>query len=113
MIESYSFGVIVIAGKAYTSDIKMINSEVIPRWWRKTGHSVCIDDVADLLDANPKSLIIGKGSPGDMTANKLLQDRLKELEIELIEEPTAKAVEIFNQKLAKGENVAAGFHLTC
>jgi len=113
MIEHYSFGKIVVAGNTYTSDIKIINTEVIPQWWRKYGHSVCIDDVADLLGMKPKYLIIGRGNPGLMKTDALLRDRLEKLEIKLIEEPTTKAVEIFNQMLGRRESLAAGFHLTC
>lgn len=113
MIENYQFGKIVVAGNTYTSDIKIINGGVTPEWWRKSGHSVRIDDVNDLLEIKPKYLIIGKGKPGLMKADEQLRSRLQDLDIELIEEPTAKAAEIFNQLMGKGETVAAGLHLTC
>jgi hypothetical protein len=113
LIENYSFGTIVVAGKTYTSDIKIMSGTVVPGWWRKSGHSVCIDDVVDLLAIKPKVLIIGQGKPGLMRVDEALRSRLHDLDLELIEEPTAKAVEVFNQLLAQGKNIAAGFHLTC
>ncbi len=103
----------MVSGNTFTSDIKIINGEVSPKWWRKSGHSVCIDDVSDLLQAKPKVFIIGKGKPGFMKADKQLRSQLQYLKVELIEEPTAQAIEIFNQLMEKSESVAAGFHLTC
>ena len=51
MIDSYSFGSIVIDGKQYTGDLKIIAGRVIPDWWRKDGHSICEADVTDLIAA--------------------------------------------------------------
>jgi hypothetical protein len=73
MIESYSFGSMTISGKRYTSDLKIINGQVSPNWWRKTGHSVNVDEVTDIINAKPDYLIIGSGKFGLMKLN----DRLR------------------------------------
>lgn len=113
MIDSYSFGTITISGRRYSSDIKIINGQVYPDWWRKAGHSVDIDDVGDILDAKPDFIIIGSGSSGLMKLSDRLKQHLSECGIQVIIEPSGTATKIFNQMYTDGKNVAAYFHLTC
>ena len=113
MIEEFSFGKIKINGLTYTDDIKIIGGKVVPEWWRKKGHSVEIDDIKDILAAQPDILVIGKGQPGLMKSSGSLREYLKNSGIELIENKTSKAIEDFNRLLKAGKNVSAGFHLTC
>ena len=113
MINHYSFGSITVSGERYRTDIKIINCEVIPDWWRKSGHSAGIDDVGDILDAKPEYLVIGSGKFGLMKVSAGLQKELTDRGIEVIVEKSGKAVEIFNRLYEEGKNVTAGFHLTC
>ena len=113
MIESFSFGNIVVNGITYTNDIKIIQGKVIPTWWRKKGHQVNIDDIQDIIDAGPDILVLGKGKPGMMKSTPSLCEFLKQNHIDLIEEKTSKAVTTFNRLFKQGKNVCAGFHLTC
>ena len=113
MIESFSFGNIVVDGITYQHDIKIIHDHVVPQWWRKSGHRVDVEDVADLLAINPKILILGKGLPGFMSSSKDLQYFLASQGIRLIEQKTSRAIRTYNQILREGHDVAAGFHLGC
>ena len=113
MIDQYSFGSITISGKRYSSDLKIINGEVYPDWWRKSGHSVDIDDVADILDTKPDIIVIGSGSSGLMKVSDGLIQRCDECGVEIIVEPTPDAVLTFNRLYEAGKSVAGGFHLTC
>ncbi|MCK5544078.1 MAG: Mth938-like domain-containing protein [Desulfobulbaceae bacterium] len=113
MIDNYSFGKMVIDGQVYTSDLKIVKGSVSSGWWRKSGHSVSVDDVIDILAAKPDTLVLGKGSPGLMKSESALRKSLKANGIELIEQPTSKAVRTFNRLVEQGKDVAAGFHLTC
>jgi hypothetical protein len=113
MITEFSFGKIVVKGKAYCDDIKIINGQVISGWWRKRGHRVDIHDVTDILEFSPDILVIGKGSPGLMKSTASLRDYLGTHNVELIEKKTIKAIEVFNQLFQEGRKVAAGFHITC
>ena len=113
MIEDYSFGRIVINGKTYQQDVIIHQGRVLANWWRKTGHSVDPDDIREVLSAKPDILVLGKGSPGLMTASPALRKLLENQGIQLIEQATAKAVLTFNRLLAEGKNISAGFHLTC
>ena len=111
MIDHYSFGKITVDGMTYTSDIKIIDNMVIQNWWRKDGHSICRDDVEDIIDAKPDIFILGTGNFGILKVPADFKEYLKECNIELIVEKTEKACETFN--LVKDRKVAFGAHLTC
>ncbi|WP_028573623.1 Mth938-like domain-containing protein [Desulfonatronovibrio hydrogenovorans] len=113
MIEKYSFGRMRIMGQNYTDDLKIIKGRVIPGWWRQNGHRVLVEDVQDILDAQPEYLVIGRGRPGLLRVDPGLRSELEEQGPQLIELSTARAVQEFNRLYAEGRNVAAGFHLSC
>ncbi|MGM0453468.1 MAG: Mth938-like domain-containing protein [Thermodesulfobacteriota bacterium] len=112
-IESYSFGSISIDGTIYRKDIKIIDNSVMPDWWRKSGHNVVFEDVADILAAGPDVVIFGKGDPGQMRPDPALVNQMAEKGIEVVSLPTARAAEEFNRRVKENQKVAAGFHLTC
>lgn len=113
MIQDYQFGSMTVAGKTYRQDLKIIRGEVLPRWWRNEGHTVDVNDVADIFAARPDFLVVGQGKPGHMQVTGTLRSALQEAGIELIEEPTAAALMTFNRLQREGKNVAGAFHLTC
>jgi len=111
MIDSYEFGKIKINGKEYNHDV-IIFPEGIKDWWRKEGHSVIIEDVKEVIEKKPKTIIFGMGEPGEMKVPENTKQELEKLGIEVIVEPTKKACGIFNKLSEKGDVVAA-LHLTC
>ena len=113
MITDFSFGKIVVNGKTYTNDIKIVCGQVIADWWRQSGHRVEVGDIADILESGPDTLIIGKGSPGLMQTSRYLRERLIARKIVLIEKKTSSAIEVFNKLFEEGRNIAAGFHISC
>ena len=113
MITNFSFGKIVVNHRTYTNDIKIIRGQVIPAWWRKSGHRVDIEDIADILDSNPEIVVIGKGSPGLMKTSESLRERLAACNIGLIEKKTSRAIEVFNTLFQEEKRVAGGFHVGC
>ncbi|MGE0085210.1 MAG: Mth938-like domain-containing protein [Desulfococcaceae bacterium] len=113
MIEDYSFGKIVADGEKYHKDICIVRGKVIPDWRRKKGHSVCPEDIRDILDAEPEILIIGTGYFGMMSTDAVCRELLARKGIVLREEKSGSAVKTFNRLVTEGKNVAAGFHLTC
>jgi hypothetical protein len=112
MIDHYSFGKIIIDGVTYTSDIKIIDGNVIPNWWRKDGHSICKEDIEDIIDAIPDIFILGTGNFGFLKVPTEFIEYLKKIDIELVAEKTEKACELYNNH-AKDKKVAFGAHLTC
>ena len=113
MITDFSFGKIVVNGKTYSDDIKIVRGQVIADWWRKSWHRVDVEDIADILESGPDIVIIGKGSPGLMKTSTYLRESLAGNDIVLIEKKTSQPIEIFNKLFQEGRKVAAGFHITC
>ena len=112
MIEKYDFGQIVIDGKKYDKDLIVFPDRIKVGWWRKEGHRVHIEDVAEILEEKPEVLIIGKGYYGLMEVTPETEKRIRSEGIELIAEKTSKACEIFNA-VSKSRRVVAALHLTC
>lgn len=113
MIAGYQFGSILIEGKSYHRDLKILEGRVLPDWWRKEGHRLTPEDITDILSTRPEILVVGMGEPGRMRVSDTLRTLLAEADIQLVEEPMAKAVETFNRLYREGKKVAAAFHLTC
>ncbi|SRR6056297_3311779 len=111
-IESYSFGKILIDDKEYENDVILLNKKVVPDWWRKSGHSLCKDDLSAVLNFDPEILVVGTGASGNMNVPKSL---LSALDFKVITQITRKAINTYNDllKSSKHEKIAAGFHLTC
>lgn len=111
VIESYSFGRMVIDGRTYTSDLIIAGDEVFPNWWRKEGHRLQPEDLKTAVDSKPDVLVIGTGAYGIMTVPEETIKYLEEAGIEVICQPTGQAVELFNKITDRKK--AAAFHLTC
>jgi len=112
-IDSYSFGKIVINGQAYSSDVIIYDDRVDSSWWRKEGHSLCPEDIADVLNARPDILIIGTGYAGVMSVPKKTLAHIESRGIEVKVARTSKAVELYNSLQGKKNTVIAAFHITC
>ena len=113
MITSYSFGRITIDGREFTADVIIYPDQVDDKWWRTEGHRCCSTDLPDIWRHRPAALVIGTGDPGLMRVDNDLQDYCASNSIELIVQPTAQAVDFFNQRLQQGGTVIAALHLTC
>lgn len=114
MIESTAFGVMTIDGRTYTSDLIIFpEGRVKDGWWRKRGHTLCVDDILDLLDSAPALIVAGTGTSGRMCPEANLAPFLAERGIEFIARPNSRAMEIYNDRSARGGSVGACFHLTC
>ena len=115
MIESYSFGVIVIDGKRYTSDVIVFSDKVKSGWWRKEGHRLVTEDLKEILEADtkPEILVVGTGYSGLVKITQEVEQRLEKEGIKLVAQPTREACETFNQLLKQGKHVVAALHLTC
>ena len=64
MIDSYSFGKIVVDGQSYTSDLILYPDKIDDKWWRKSGHLLLKEDLKDIIHFNPDILIVGTGAYG-------------------------------------------------
>jgi hypothetical protein len=111
-IDDYGFGRIVIDGKRYTSDVIVYPDKIDPSWWRKQGHYLREEDLADVVAAGPDIVIIGTGYSGVMEVPQKTVAFLESKGIRVFVEKTGKAVEVFNEQQGNLKVVGA-FHLTC
>ncbi len=111
-IDSYQFGEIVINGNKYSSDVIIFPDKVIDNWWRKAGHELCLEDIAEVLKENPEVLLVGSGDSGLMKVLPEVEKIAKAQGIELIVDTTDRACETYNQ-LCHSRRLVAALHLTC
>ena len=111
-ISSYSFGKIVIDKKEYKSDVIIFQDRIDSSWWRKKSHSVLLEDISDILNKNPVTIIFGTGFYGLMKIENQVKEECTKRGIELIIEKSSKAVQIFN-KINYEQKVICALHLTC
>ena len=107
MIDSYSFGKIVIDSKTYTSDVILYPDKVDESWWRKDGHLLQKEDLIDVIQYNPEVLIVGTRAYGLMKVPDEKKQFLEAKEIELIAEETGKAFKTYNELKEKRKVIAA------
>ena len=112
IIDSYQFGQIVVNGNKYSSDVIIFPDRVRGNWWRKTGHQLCLEDIAEVLTENPEVLVVGTGASGLTTVLPEVKEGVKARGIKLIVETTDKACHTYNQ-LCHSQRVVAALHLTC
>jgi hypothetical protein len=113
VIDSSSFGRIVIDGRTYRSDVVVYpDGRIEDNWWRASGHRLTPGDIADLIAAAPDILIAGTGVYARMVPAPQLAPLLSARGIDFTALPTAAAVAAFNEQPVHLK-VGACFHLTC
>jgi len=112
IIDSYRFGLVVINGKKYISDVIIFPDRVRSEWWRQRGHELCLEDITEVLTENPEVLIVGTGESGLMRVLPETKQSTEAQGIKLIVETTDKACQTYNQ-LCHSQRVVAALHLTC
>ena len=112
-IDDYDFGKIDIEGKHYTSDVIISPETVKDAWWRKTGHRLHVEDLDDVVRANPDVLVVGTGYYGRMVVPDETKVYLQTKGIEVRVMRTSEAVEEFNRLQQNYARIVAALHLTC
>lgn len=113
MIDSYSFGNIVIDGRRFNSDCIVSQSCVNGDWWRKRGHELSVEDIREVIEKEkPESIVVGKGKYGLMKILKETEEFLNGLGIEIHSGNTDEAVKTYND-ISADKKVIGFFHLTC
>jgi hypothetical protein len=112
-ITEYEFGRIAIEDKSYTSDVIIAPEQVIDSWWRKQGHNLQIEDLDDVVNAQPDMLIIGTGYYGRMQVPDETKRYLEERGIKVLQAKTGDAVTEFNRLQKEYARIVAALHLTC
>jgi hypothetical protein len=112
MIDSYTFGKIIIDGKTYTNDLIIFPDHVQDDWWRAKVHELGPEDIKDILEHKPEVLVVGTGAHGCMVITADGMDLIKENSIKLLVQPTPDACKTYN-KYHKEKKTIAALHLTC
>lgn len=115
MIDSYDFGLIVVKGKRYTSDVIVFPEKVIDKWWRKEGHRIYVDDLKEVFSHAPlpEVLVVGTGHYGLVKVMPEVEKALETHKVKSIIQPTKEAYKTFNELCRAGKRVVGVFHLTC
>jgi hypothetical protein len=111
-IDRYEFGVIVIDGQTFRTDLLMWPGQIKANWWRQEAHLLQLDDVAEALAAGVQVLVVGMGEPGRMQVDPALAAYLREQGIDLKAHTTGEACRVINE-LSGRRRLAAALHLTC
>ena len=113
MIDSYQFGKIVVNGNKYSADLIIFEDNVLPKWWRRKGHELCITDIEEVIEKfKPTMLIVGTGRYGVLKVLTETKNFLQANNIKLIADKSDDACLKYNE-LCKREKVLGAFHLTC
>ncbi len=113
MIESYTFGRMIIDGKEYTSDVIIFPDHVEDNWWRKRGHSLMVEDVEKIFRSNkPEVVVLGTGKYGALEVLIETKQYLSARGVKLIAEKTDDAYKTYN-RLYHERKVLGAFHLSC
>ena len=112
VIDSYRFGLITVNGKEYDSDVIIFPDRVISDWWKKRGHELCLEDIAEAVKESPQVLVVGTGTSNLMKVLPEVRRMVEPQGIKLIVEPTDRACDTYNQ-LCHSQRVVAALHITC
>jgi hypothetical protein len=110
-LENYRFGHLVLDGEEQTHDIIVTPTQVVTNWWRKDGHSLVLEDLAEVLDALPQRLIVGTGHDGRMRPDPACVEELERRGVEVEIVRTGEAVRRYEK--SNPAATAAALHLTC
>ena len=112
-VDAYSFGRIRIDGVDYTSDVLVFPQRVRDRWWRREGHSLCMEDLAEVLADPPQHLVVGSGCYGNMRVPEETLNALRARGIAVKVCITGDAVAELNRLQREAARVVGALHLTC
>jgi hypothetical protein len=112
MITAYDFGSIKIDGTTYTNDVIVFPDRVRSNWWRKEGHSLCLEDVKEVVDEKPDVLIVGTGFSGAMQVPDDVRREIERLGTRVIVQNSRQAWRTYNE-LSESKKAVAAIHLTC
>jgi hypothetical protein len=111
-VERCRFGEVTIGGKRYVDDVIVFEDRVEPRWRRKEGHLLQLEDLGEALVDKPEVLIVGTGAQECMKVAPEVVAATRAEGIELLEFDTRTACQTFNHLHGK-RRIVAVLHLTC
>lgn len=113
-IEGYDPGRVVVDGIEHRRDLIVLPDRVVGDWWRRDGHSLVVEDLAEVLEDLPPTLVVGCGYAGRLRPDPSVVAALRERGVEIEALPTPDAVARYDELWAENPAaVAAALHLTC
>lgn len=113
MIDSYSFGSMIINGQEYRSDIIVLPGSIVADWRRQNGHLLLFTDIEEYFEVLPNVLVVGTGRFGMMRVDQDLREIFRSQNKSVVAERTHAAWKTFNRYLDAGISEVGAFHLTC
>jgi hypothetical protein len=110
-IDHYEFGRIVVDRHEEIKDLIILPDRVVRNWWRREGHALVLDDLAEVLDELPPHLVVGTGANGRMRPDPDMIRQLQGRGLTVETLPTGQAVRRFGE--LDPARAAAALHLTC
>jgi hypothetical protein len=110
-IEGYEFGRVLVDGEEHRRDVIVLPNRVVGGWWRRNGHALVLEDLAEVIDELPERLVVGTGASGQLKPDPGAIEGLRARGIEVDAVPTGEAVRLFAQ--LDPTRTAAALHLTC
>jgi hypothetical protein len=110
IIDSVSYGEIVIQGKTYYSDMVL--------WWNgenallEKTHIIDTPLLEKILKKGPDSVVVGTGIKGTVKILPGVREKLEKRHVKLFVDKTGNAAEIYNGLVACGKRPAAVMHVT-
>ncbi|MDZ7641440.1 MAG: MTH938/NDUFAF3 family protein [Desulfurivibrio sp.] len=111
-VDSYRFGHLVVDGTTFKQDVLVLPDGVRAGWWRREGHRLHPDDLADVFAVGPEVLVVGQGASGLLAIPEETRRVVQQAGIELFNHPTEKACHLYNE-LSRQRRTVAALHLTC
>jgi len=116
-IDGTTFGEITIDGKTYDHDVVIrLSGEIVKRKKKLskklygTSHTLSKDEAKFIFEKGCEQIIIGSGQMGNVHLSQEAEAYFKKHGCKVRLEPTAEAVDVFNQSRSKKIGL---FHVTC
>lgn len=116
--EGTRFGEVIVDGRKH-GDVLVVGGKVAERNREKlkllygTSHIVGKEELEALLRFNPQAVVIGTGQYDTLKVSEEVRSTFERQDIQLVVEPTPKAIRTFNRLFHESRRVNALIHTTC
>jgi hypothetical protein len=110
-VDHYSFGRIMVDGHEEQTDVILLPDRTVSHWWRRDGHELVLEDLAEVLPELPERLLIGTGIDGRMNPDPDVLEQLaaRGVAVEVLRTPEA----VHRYRELDPKRTAAALHLSC
>lgn len=114
MINSYTYGTLIIGNQRYVSDLIIYPDWIDDTWGQRrvAEHQIGITDLVSMLYPRPEYLILGTGQKSHLYILPEAQEYVRQQGTQLIFLRTGAACQMYN-KIAMKRHVIGAFHLGC